>query len=314
MSVPDGLFRDPTRWRKLGLVIAPRTDLWWMRSHAMLPTVEARGGDIVRVYFSGRDGDNRSHIGWADLDMSGTPSVTDFAVEPVLTLGPLGAFDDNGVTPSCIIRDGERTLLYYIGWNQRTNVRMHLYGGLAVSDDDGATFTRWSRAPILERTRIEPFLNTAPFVICAGDAWRMYYVSCTEWRNPDLPRYHIRMATSADGYHWQRDGAVAIDYASDDEFALARPMVLCDGDIFRMWFSCKDAGGTYRLGYAESADTVTWHRRDDLAGIDPSPEGWDSEMLCYGHAFDHGGARYLLYNGNNYGAGGIGLAVAADAP
>ncbi|MEX2643867.1 MAG: hypothetical protein WD270_10460 [Acetobacterales bacterium] len=310
MRAPEPLFQRPVTWAKHGLLIEPRRDLWWMRSHAMVPTVEPRGGGLYRVYFSGRDDRNRSHIGWAEIDLSGEPRVAAFAEEPVLTLGELGTFDDNGVTPSCVVRSGERSLLYYIGWNQGTNVRMHLYGGLAHSEDGGATFTRWSRAPILERIRIEPFLNTAPYVIRQPEGWRMYYVSCTGWLSPDLPRYHIRTATSADGYRWRREGAVAIDYADENENALARPMVLRDGDIYRMWFACKGTGG-YRVGYAESADGVAWHRRDDLAGIGPSEDGWDSQMICYAFVFEHEGRKAMLYNGNDYGAGGIGLALEA---
>ena len=167
------LFTRPIRWRKLGLIIAPRTDLWWMRTHAMIPTVEPLGGARFKVYFSGRDEKNRSQIGWATLDVSGTPQIVDFAAEPVLTIGELGAFDDNGVSPSCVIRDGNRVLLYYIGWNQGATVRMLLFGGLAISEDGGKSFRRHSRAPILERTNLDPFLNTAPFVIRQGNLWQI---------------------------------------------------------------------------------------------------------------------------------------------
>jgi hypothetical protein len=32
-------------------------------------------------------------------------------------------------------------------------------------------------------------------------------------------------------------------------------------------------------------------------------------MLCYPCVFDHFGTRYMLYNGNGYGATGFGLAI-----
>ena len=44
-------------------------------------------------------------------------------------------------------------------------------------------------------------------------------------------------------------------------------------------------------------------------GMDVSPNGWDSEMICYPYVFDHGRNRYMLYNGNGYGKTGFGLAV-----
>ena len=87
-----------------------------------------------------------------------------------------------------------------------------------------------------------------------------------------------------------------------DEYAIARPTVVRDGDRYRMWYCSR--GPAYRLGYAESADGLTWDRRDDEAGLEPSPGGWDSEMICYPAVYEADGRRFLLYNGNGYGATG----------
>ena len=45
------------------------------------------------------------------------------------------------------------------------------------------------------------------------------------------------------------------------------------------------------------------------SGIDVSKTGWDSEMICYPFVFEHKGNKYMLYNGNDYGKDGFGLAV-----
>ena len=78
-----------------------------------------------------------------------------------------------------------------------------------------------------------------------------------------------------------------------------------------MWYSYRGQPSikTYRIGYAESTDGINWARMDDKAGIDVSESGWDSQMVCYPFVFDHQGERYMLYNGNDYGKTGIGLAV-----
>lgn len=296
------------KWRKLGLVITPRRELWWMQSHAMTPTVAPGEGSCVQVYFSGRDAKNRSHIGYAILDLTRLADVVEFSREPVLTLGELGCFDDNGVTPSWIVDHEGRRYLYYIGWNKGVTVRMHLFGGLALSDDGGETFHRFSRAPILERMDVDPFLNTAPCVLVEDGLWRMWYVSGVGWVHRDLPRYHIRYAESRDGIHWTRRGIVCIDFASPDEHALARPCVRKEDGRYKMWFSYK--GASYRIGYAESKDGIRWERRDEEAGIDVSPSGWDSEMIEYACVFEHSGVRYMFYNGDDYGRDGVGLAFA----
>lgn len=300
--------RTSFRWRKLGLVIRP-TGSWWMQSHAMMPTVESITGSHVRVYVSGRDRQNRSHIGSVVLDVARPEQpVVEVSAEPVLTLGELGCFDDNGVTPSCVVTHADKTFLYYVGWNPGSTVRVHLFGGLAISEDGGRTFRRFSRAPILERTALEPFLNTAPFVLFDEDRWRMYYVAGTGWVHRDLPRYHIRYAESRDGCCWERRGIVCLDFGALGEYALARPWVRKEGGRYEMWFSYK--GDAYRIGYAESTDGIHWTRLDAKAGLGVSSSGWDSVMVEYACVFDCGGATYLLYNGNDYGRDGAGLAMA----
>ncbi len=70
---------------------------------------------------------------------------------------------------------------------------------------------------------------------------------------------------------------------------------------------CSDKA--YRIGYAYSDDLKNWVRDDDQSGIDISAEGWDSEMQCYPHLFECNGNVYMLYNGNDFGRHGFGLAV-----
>lgn len=297
-------------WKKHGTVFRPDTTKWWSRSHAMIPTPEQVDGPLYRIYFSGRDDQNRSQIGHFMVSLERPAEILSITEEPVLSPGRLGAFDDNGVSPSCLVKDGDRRLLYYIGWNPGSTTRMHIYGGLAISASPEAPFQRWSEAPIIERCRVNPFINTGPFVVRHGGDWFMYYVSGVEWVHRDLPRYNIQLATSRDGHHWQRDGHVCIDFAPGEN-ALARPYVVIEDGLFKMWFASK--GEAYQLRYAESADGRHWERRE-LVGLDtPAPDGSDAEMTEYACVLRHGGKRIMYYNGNNYGQGGILLAT-EDVP
>jgi predicted GH43/DUF377 family glycosyl hydrolase len=272
----------------------------------MIPTPLRLEKSLVRIYFSGRNDNNQSHIGWALIDLNDL-RVVECSAEPVLRPGPLGCFDDNGVTPSCVVSDKGETLLYYIGWNPGSTVRMHLFGGLAISRDQGQTFERWSNAPIIERTRANPYLNTAPFVLKDGDRWRMYYVGGTGWLHRDLPRYNIQIAESADGRHWTREGKTAIPFGSEDENALARPFVLNEDGVYKMWFAHK--GAAYRMGYAESHDGLQWERDDSFGALDVTAGQFDSEMVEYFAVVPHEGRKIMFYNGNDYGRNGFGVAI-----
>ncbi|MFN7976740.1 MAG: hypothetical protein U0P30_01305 [Vicinamibacterales bacterium] len=295
-------------WTTRGRIVVPDGQAPWLGTHAALPAVL----DVVdghRVYFSSRDAANRSHIGYASMPRLAPEAPVAFSRAPVLSPGALGAFDDAGVTMSCVVAHGGRHCLYYTGWALGVRVPFYLHAGLAVSDDGGETFTRVSSAPLLDRIDVDPYLNASPWVLVDNGVWRMWYVSGTGWIDtPSGPqhRYHIKYAESRDGLRWTRTGHVCLDYAGADEYAFGRPCVVKDADVYRMW--CCVRGDRYRLGYAESPDGLVWTRHDDRAGLDPSADGWDSEMIAYPLVHDVGARRVLLYNGNGYGRTGIGLA------
>jgi hypothetical protein len=208
--------------------------------------------------------------------------------------------------------------LYYIGWNPQVTVSYRLSIGLAISDSGGNKFCKYSRGPVSDRNVDEPFFNTAPFIIIEGNIWKMWYVSCTEWKiinNHPEPRYHIKYAQSNDGIHWEKDGTICIDYIDENE-AIGRPSVIKEGDLYRMWYSYrnildyrKNKTQGYKIGYAESSNGKNWERKDKLVGIDTSQNGWDSEMIEYCHVLRIKERLYMFYNGNGFGKTGFGYAV-----
>ena len=300
-------------WRKLGVVIPPDPAVPWMATHAMLPVPQLHG-DHVRLYVTGRNEAGCGQVGRCTLDLSEERlSLVEISPVPLVPTGPLGAFDDHGASATALVEDSGCLFLYYTGWSLGVTVPFYVSIGLAISEDGGRTFQKVSRAPILERTDDDPFLTVSPAVLVDNGIWRMWYVSGSEWQHVagrPRHRYHIKYAESSDGVRWKRDGHVCIDYASDAEYAIARPWVVKHGNTYRMWYSSR--GDAYRIGYAESADGLRWHRLDERAGIDPSPEGWDSEMIEYPCVVEAGSRTWMFYNGNGYGRTGIGCAVLTE--
>jgi len=301
------------KWVKKGLIFQPPGNLGWMVAYAALPFAHAVG-DWHRIYFSGRDERERAQIGYFEIDLANPREILRVSDKPVVGLGPLGTFDDNGVTSSWLVNHNDKKYQYYTGWNLGVTVPFYFYIGLAVSEDGGKSFKKISQAPILGRNEIDPYLTASPCVLIEAGVWRMWYTSCTNWKiEKNQPRhyYHIKYAESKDGIHWDRKGIICIDYQSPDEYAIARPCVIREKDIYKMWYSYR--GRNYRIGYAESKDGIRWERKDKEVGIDVSESGWDSEMIEYPFVFDCKGKRYMLYNGNGYGKTGIGLAELSEA-
>ena len=299
------------RWRKLGLVFSPAGRYPWMQTHAANPVPIRLRGDVFRVYFTTRDGSNRSHIGYVEIDINSPDELLRVSEQPVLSPGPLGNFDDHGVYSSSIVAFEDKLFLYYIGWNPGLRPPMFYASiGLAISEDGGETFQKISRAPILSRGEFDPWMVSAPFVLRENGRWRMWYISGLKWEEGDdglHSYYHIKYAESSNGIDWHRDGLVCLDL-QPGECNIARVCVVKDAGLYRSWYG-HNAGDGYRIGYAESNDGCTWQRMDADAGIMVSDSGWDSDAVTYPYVFTHDGRRYMIYNGNFFGRDGFGLAV-----
>lgn len=297
------------KWRKLGLVFCPSGETAWMQSHAAVPIAENIGADLFRVYFSSRDKSNRSYTGYIVIDINHPHKILDLSTKPILTPGDLGAFDDSGAMATWLVDQQGSRFLYYIGWNLGVTVPFRNSIGLSISTQNDQ-FVRYSNGPIVDRTLHEPHFCASCCVLPGEDFWRMWYLSCTGWRlsnGKPQHRYHIKYAESRDGINWQREGIISIDFANEDEYAISRPSVIYEHGGWKMWYSYR--GQAYRIGYAESDDGRNWNRLDHLAGIEVSLTGWDSQMIEYPFVFDHKSERYMLYNGNDYGRSGFGLAI-----
>jgi hypothetical protein len=267
---------------------------------------------VIRVYFSSRNSRNESIPYYFDYDFEDKKTIT----EPCsigLNLGELGTFDDSGIMPSSLIKVGEKIFMYYIGWNLGVTVPFRNSIGLAISNDNGQTFERQYKGPIIDRNKDEPHFVASNHVIYHEGIFKMWYLSCVKWHktNDKIKHYyHIKYATSIDGINWERNNIVAIDFQYENEYAISVPRVLIEDGIYKMWYSYRGGPKSeqYRIGYAESTDGINWMRKDYVINFMLSGDNWDSEMACYPFVFKYKNSTYMLYNGNNYGRTGIGMA------
>ncbi|HEX8475884.1 MAG TPA: hypothetical protein VF666_17795 [Pyrinomonadaceae bacterium] len=306
------------RWEKKGLIFSAANQYEWMSHHACVPVADKVNDEILRIYFGPRDTEGRTTTTFIEVEADNPSNVLYVHDRPVLGLGKLGCFDDSGAMPSSIVNHGGKKYLFYIGWNRGVTVPYRNSVGLAVSEDGGITFRRAFDGPVVDRTRFEPYFCASPFAMLDGEMWKLWYASSTGFVVVDgkpEPVYQIKYAESRDGADWMRHNTTCIEYTFEGE-ANARPCVLKDGGVYRMWYCYRgsrhyrtDKAQSYRLGYAESTDGIHWTRKDDEVGIERSEDGWDSMMMEYPFVYEHRGRKYMLYNGNGFGETGFGYAV-----
>jgi hypothetical protein len=294
------------KWKKLGCI-------YERQYYNSVPLPFHISENIYRIFFSTRDQNNHSSPFSIDIDIVKLKILSEKHID--IDLGDRGAFDENGIMPTSYIQKDGKIYMYYIGWNIGKTVPFRNSIGLMFSDDEGETFVKYSEGPILDRSMHDKCFVASNCVFPEDGYYRMYYLSCDRWsKTADSqlsPLYNIKYAESKDAIHWNRDGHIAIDYKYPNEYAISVPRVIFENTIYKMWYSyrgCSKAK-TYRIGYAESNDGKLWVRKDGKVDLDVSSNGWDSDMICYPYVFDHNGKRYMLYNGNDYGKTGFGLAV-----
>jgi len=304
-------------WVKKGLIFNTDNNHEWMVSHACVPTAILLPGDKIRIYFAPRNAKGQSIPTFIEVAAQDPSQVLYIHDKPVLALGRLGTFDDGGIMPCALVVAEDRILMYYVGWNPSVSVPYRNAVGLAVSSDGGVSFDRLFEGPVVDRNKLEPYFTASPCVLKDGNQWHMWYASSTGFvvaNGKPEPIYVIKYASSVDGIEWDRQNITCI-YPKSEFEANARPTVIKEAGVFRMWFTFRgsfdyrDGSDSYRIGYAESPDGIFWKRIDEKAGIDVSSEGWDSKMLTYPYVLSYKDRKYLFYNGNGFGKTGIGYAV-----
>lgn len=304
-------------WEKKGLLYNVNEEFEWNRSHAQVPVVDVLS-DCLRIYYATRNYEGKSNISFIEVQKSNPAKIIYENKSTLLSFGNLGAFDDSGIMPSSIINVGNKKYLYYIGWTTRQTVPYQNAIGLAISDDGGKTFNKISEGPIISVNHIEPYFSGTSFVIDDNGLYKMWYLSCIKWEVYDgikEPIYNIKYAESNDGVNWKQTGRVAIQL-NEDEGGLVSASVIKQDGIYKMWFGKRkksdfrtNINNSYRIGYAESSDGISWERKDYLSGIDVSLKGWDSEMISYPYVFKTENELIMLYNGNGFGKTGFGYAI-----
>ena len=283
---------------------------------AQLPIVDVLGNNTLRIYYSNRV-NNKSYPKFFDLKYDNDFAISKFDDTPILELGDLGTFDQAGVMPAEIVSYEDKKYLYYIGWSNRVDVPYFNNIGLAISEDGGDTYRKFSAGPVLGCSYKEPGYTGTISVMIENGIWRGWYLSCRKWikiNNRVEPIYDIKYAESNNGIDWDPKNITCIKL-QESEGGISQASVIKIEGVYHMWFSVRGksdyrSGGSqsYRINHAVSLDGIKWERTNE-ANLNPSFSGWDSEMVEYPYVVSFNANIFMFYNGNGFGKTGIGFAT-----
>lgn len=303
------------KWKKRGLIYSSPFNGSWKDNSALTPTPFLLNESVIRVYSSFRDTKGVGRIGYVDVDAGNPSKILQISNKPVLDIGEDGMFDDNGVILGDVIRVKEKVYMYYIGFQLVKKVKFLAYSGLAISKDNGETFSRYQETPILDRAAEGSYIRAIHSVIYENNKFKIWYSTGGGWENVNginYPQYDINYIESKDGFVFQHKGVKCIENNKKNlEYRIGRPRVYKQGNLYVMNFTYGTIDGRYISGQATSKDGENWERDDTQIGIALSKSGWDSNHLSYPSVINSQGRAFMFYNGNNMGKDGFGYAELA---
>ena len=284
--------------------------------HSQVPVVDEYD-NFYRIYYSTRI-EGKSNPMFVDVDKEDPNKILNKSNDPILKLGEKGSFDWAGIMPTEIVTVGNKKFLYYIGWSLRMDVPYHNNLGLAISDDNGETWEKFSKGPVLSTSYKEPgYIGTVSIMIEDG-LWSMWYLSCLDWVESEYgmePTYDIKYATSTNGVDWYPTGITCIPL-DGDEGGISATRVLKINNEYQMWYSIRNKldyrdniNNSYRIKKSTSKDGINWIK-DNSIELDISENSeWENIMVCYPYILKTKNKLIMFYNGNGFGKTGIGYAV-----
>ncbi len=299
-----------TKWRKLGQIYDPRLTKRHNKllSHAANPVPIHLESNIYRIFYSGRDSYNRSSVGAVDIDIIQKKIIHEHYL-PFFEYGNEKTFFSNGVSIGNFYEVDKHLYMLFMGWEIKPGE--HWRGSLGrILIDKNFKLSLDSNRPIFDFDNIDPISYSYPWVTFTKSIYQMWYGSTISWKIENGEMLHvINYACSVDGKKWKKLGQ-AIPYQIGIAQAFSRPTVIINNGKFNMWFSYRGhLNEKYRIGHATSEDGKKWVMSLDNPNITTSDKGWDSEMIEYPYVFYHHDDLYMLYNGNDYGKTGFGLAI-----
>lgn len=234
----------------------------------------------VRVYFSARDNESRSHPFYYDLDFDF--NVIGLAKNLDIPLGEVGAADEDGIMPSYITEN----TIYYTGWNKvnRNDVRFRT---ACMSYNKALRI----KNVLIDRTQVAPCGSSMPFFYNDVSCLFMNFL---KWENNE-PFYSIS-SKHYDIYGGDCNGTGISLGNNDGGFARPTSISLNGGEDY-LFFSRRgkrhyrtDNDECYKLKYVKN-----WYY-DNASINDIIIDGDDNPMKAYAYPIKIKDKVYIFYN------------------
>lgn len=281
-----------------------------LATHASNPVPVLISGDTYRIFFNARDFANRSSVGAIDFNLADLEVLTVYD-KPFITYGEKETFFSEGISLGNFFKFKNKKFLSFMGWKTYDDKSWRGEIGILTLKNDFSVDKIYDEPIIKIDKKFDPISMSYPWMMeVSHEHLFAWYGSTIGYDKKNHEMIHkIHGAYSENVMTWKKLGKVTID--SHKLYQMySRPCVVMDETgKYELWFSAKSGPtNSYRIEYAKSSDAKNWKLSNTPIDLTVSEKGWDSEMIEYPYVFWHKEKKYLLYNGNDYGKTGFGIA------
>ncbi len=221
-------------------------------------------------------------------------------LNPVLSPGPSGAWDESATNSMAVLFDAGLFKMWYAGC---TGIVCGI--GYATSSD-GVNWTKDLRNPVIPAgsSGSWDYILQNPHVLKDGTTYKMWFSA------NDLSTIRLGYAVSSDGVNWVKYPSPVLSGLTWDVGAVSTPVVIREATRLTLWYSGQSGDFVYRIGRASSTDGINWTRDPSNPIMSPLEPWEESRVHPMEVILQNGSYELYYYAGFSYVQ--IGHAISPD--
>lgn len=303
---------DSYSWIKLGLTYnAFELNPTWGLTHALVPTPLVIAPNVVAIYSSFIDNDFRGRIGRVDIRIdNGHPEVLNVSQNPILDLGIAGSYSQYGVGMGAFWPNELNGDLFFVAFDRPPGFKFKAFTGKARFNSSSQRYEHVSDKPkfgpelggktIVGVHDIFMHQGLVHVLVSIGSGFEQI-------NGKEFPQYQIHLASGTDLEHLEISEKPIIE-AKTPTYRIGRPRMTITTTGFEILVTAGKLDGSYLPEVYYSQDLVSWTRGSVNSFVSKQIIDFDDLHQCYLSRFTLNGEEWIVYNGNNMGIKGFGLA------
>jgi hypothetical protein len=287
----------------------------WACSHTLVPTPIIVDDNTVRIFSSFVDSDFVGRIAWIDMDYNGeTFEVKEVSQLPYLEVGDKNSFSEFGTGLGCFWPRESPEYLAYIGFSRPPGFKFKAFSGLkkvgvAAVEGYTANIDTWLGGDKLGKSivGIHDLIEINGFIygfVSFGDDFEII-------NQKPYPKYQVGLMG---GFQLKELELISkrILPIPKNVYRMGRPRAEMTRRGIELLVTAGTTDGRYFPLAYYSNDLKVWTEERLESFRQTCVPGFDDKQQCYLSRFSIQGKEFIVYNGNDMGRFGFGIATATS--